>query len=135
MSELSLEVAQRIGAQGITSTVVDPRWVLPVPRSIVALASQHRIVIVVEDGVRAGGVGSRIRQELRAAGIDTALNEVGLPVEFLDHGSRAQVLERVGLTAQRVAQDVVEQVLGTKVPFARPLPGQPAPRTGQLPIL
>ncbi len=135
MSELSLEVAQRIGDQGITSTVVDPRWVLPVPRSIVQLASQHRIVIVVEDGVRAGGVGSRIRQELRAAGIDTALNEVGLPVEFLAHGTRSQVLERVGLTAQRVAQDVVEQVLGTKVPFARPLPGQPAPRTGQLPIL
>lgn len=135
MSELSLDVARRIGAQGITSTVVDPRWVLPVPRSIVSLASRHRIVIVVEDGVRAGGVGSRIRQELRAAGIDTALNEVGLPVEFLVHGSRAQVLERVGLTAQRVAQDVVEQVLGTRVPFARPLPGQPAPRTGQMPIL
>ncbi len=134
MSELCLDVAQRIGAQGITSTVVDPRWVLPVPRSIVQLASQHRIVIVVEDGVRAGGVGARIRQELRGAGIDTALNEVGLPVEFLAHGTRSQVLQRVGLTAQRVAQDVVEQVLGTKVPFARPLPGHAAPRTGQLPI-
>nr|WP_218062952.1 1-deoxy-D-xylulose-5-phosphate synthase [Arthrobacter sp. SDTb3-6] len=135
MSELALDVAARISAQGITSTVVDPRWVLPVPRSILSLASRHRIVIVIEDGVRAGGVGSRIRQELRAAGVDTALNEVGLPVEFLDHGTRAEVLERIGLTAQRVAQDVVEQVLGTKVPFARPLPGQPAPRTGQLPIL
>ncbi|GAA5230303.1 1-deoxy-D-xylulose-5-phosphate synthase [Arthrobacter cryoconiti] len=135
MSELALDVATRISAQGITSTVVDPRWVLPVPRSIIQLASHHRIVIVIEDGVRSGGVGSRIRQELRAAGVDTALNEVGLPVEFLDHGTRAQVLERVGLTAQRVSQDVVEQVLGTKVPFARPLPGQEAPRTGQLPIL
>ncbi|MGA7205567.1 MAG: 1-deoxy-D-xylulose-5-phosphate synthase [Specibacter sp.] len=135
MSELALDVATRVGAQGITCTVVDPRWVMPVPASIVQLASRHRIVIVIEDGVRVGGVGSRIRQELRAAGVDTALNEVGLPVEFLDHGSRGQVLERVGLTAQRVAQDIVEQVLGTKVPFARPLPGQPAPRTGQLPIL
>lgn len=135
MSELALDVAQRIGAQGITSTVVDPRWVLPVPRSILSLASKHRIVIVIEDGVRAGGVGSRIRQEMRAVGVDTALNEVGLPAEFLQHGTRAQVLERVGLTAQRVAQDTVEQVLGTKVPFARPLPGQDAPRTGQLPIL
>ncbi|NVM95094.1 1-deoxy-D-xylulose-5-phosphate synthase [Arthrobacter wenxiniae] len=135
MSELALDVAARISAQGITYTVVDPRWVLPVPRSILTLASRHRIVIVIEDGVRAGGVGSRIRQELRGAGVDTALNEVGLPVEFLDHGTRAEVLERTGLTAQRVAQDVVEQVLGTKVPFARPLPGQPAPRTGQLPIL
>ncbi|WP_427017241.1 1-deoxy-D-xylulose-5-phosphate synthase [Pseudarthrobacter sp. P1] len=135
MSEMALDVANRLGAQGISSTVVDPRWVLPVPPSIVRLAAGHRIVIVLEDGVRAGGVGSRIRQEMRAAGVDTALNEVGLPVEFLVHGSRSQILERIGLTAQRVAQDVVEQVLGTKVPFARPLPGQPSPRTGQLPKL
>ncbi|MCU1572405.1 MAG: 1-deoxy-D-xylulose-5-phosphate synthase [Micrococcaceae bacterium] len=141
MSELALNVSNRLGAQGISSTVVDPRWVLPVPRSIVRLASQHRIVIVIEDGVRAGGVGSRIRQEMRASGVDTALNEVGLPVEFLDHGSRSQVLERVGLTAQQVTQDVVAQVLGTKVPFARPLHSQEAlhdreaPHTGQLPRL
>ncbi|MFP5313328.1 MAG: transketolase C-terminal domain-containing protein, partial [Actinomycetes bacterium] len=135
MSELALDVANRLGAQGISSTVVDPRWVLPVRRSIIALASRHRLVICIEDGVRAGGVGSRIRQEMRAAGVDTALNEVGLPVEFLDHGTRNQVLERVGLTAQQITHDVVAQVLGTKVPFARPLPGQQHPTTGSLPIL
>ncbi|WP_445154583.1 1-deoxy-D-xylulose-5-phosphate synthase [Arthrobacter sp. Hor0625] len=135
MSELALDVSNRLGAQGISSTVVDPRWVLPVPQSVVALASHHRLVICIEDGVRAGGVGSRIRQEMRAAGVDTALNEVGLPVEFLDHGSRNQVLERVGLTAQQITHDVVAQVLGTKVPFARPLPGQQHPSTGSLPIL
>jgi 1-deoxy-D-xylulose-5-phosphate synthase len=135
MSELALDVANRLGAQGISTTVVDPRWVLPVRRSIIALASHHRLVICIEDGVRAGGVGSRIRQEMRAAGVDTALNEVGLPVEFLDHGTRKQVLERVGLTAQQIAHDVVAQVLGTKVPFARPLPGQQHPTTGSLPIL
>jgi 1-deoxy-D-xylulose-5-phosphate synthase len=135
MSELALDVSNRLGAQGISTTVVDPRWVLPVPRSIVALASHHRLVVCIEDGVRAGGVGSRIRQEMRAAGVDTALNEVGLPVEFLDHGTRNQVLERVGLTAQQITHDVVAQVLGTKVPFARPLPGQQHPTTGSLPIL
>lgn len=135
MSELALDVSNRLGAQGISSTVVDPRWVLPVPQSVIALASHHRLVICIEDGVRAGGVGSRIRQEMRAAGVDTALNEVGLPVEFLDHGSRSQVLERVGLTAQQITHDVVAQVLGTKVPFARPLPGQAHPSTGSLPIL
>ncbi|MCD4850049.1 1-deoxy-D-xylulose-5-phosphate synthase [Arthrobacter sp. AK01] len=135
MSELALDVASRLGAQGISSTVVDPRWVLPVRKSIIALAARHRLVICIEDGVRAGGVGSRIRQEMRAAGVDTALNEVGLPVEFLVHGSRSQVLERVGLTAQKIAHDVVAQVLGTKVPFARPLPGQEHPTTGSLPTL
>ncbi|XAS73984.1 1-deoxy-D-xylulose-5-phosphate synthase [Micrococcaceae bacterium Sec5.1] len=135
MSELALDVAGRLGAQGISSTVVDPRWLLPVRRSIIALAARHRLVICIEDGVRAGGVGSRIRQEMRAAGVDTALNEGGLPVEFLVHGSRSQVLERVGLTAQKIAHDIVAQVLGTKVPFARPLPGQEHPTTGSLPKL
>lgn len=133
-AELALDVAERLRAQGITSSVVDPRWVLPVPRSIIALAARHRIVVVLEDGVRAGGVGSRIRQEMRSAGVDTALNEVGLPTEFLPHGTRAQVLERAGLTPQKIAQDTLAQVLGTKVPFARPLPGQGIP-TGQIPQL
>ncbi|MGG5172805.1 1-deoxy-D-xylulose-5-phosphate synthase [Pseudarthrobacter sp. J1738] len=135
MAELALDVASRLGDQGISSTVVDPRWVLPVPRSVIALAARHRLVVCIEDGVRTGGVGSRIRQEMRAAGVDTALNEVGLPAEFLDHGSRSQVLARVGLTAQQITHDVVAQVLGTKVPFARPLPGQAHPTTGSMPTL
>ncbi|WP_417233594.1 1-deoxy-D-xylulose-5-phosphate synthase [Arthrobacter sp.] len=134
MAGLGLDVASRLEAQGVTSTVVDPRWVLPVARSIIGLAARHRIVVCIEDGVKAGGVGSRIRQEMRAAGVDTALNEVGLPTEFLQHGSRNQVLERVGLTANQIAQDTLAQVLGTKVPFARPLPGQDLP-TGQIPRL
>ncbi|WP_300344716.1 1-deoxy-D-xylulose-5-phosphate synthase [Nesterenkonia sp.] len=132
MGELSLELARRLEDQGITSTVVDPRWVLPVPDSVVSLAARHRIVVCIEDGVRAGGVGSRIRQTMREAGVDTALNEVGLPVEFLGHGSRNDVLQRVGLTAAQIAQDTVAQVLGTKVPFARRLPGEDVP-TGEIP--
>jgi 1-deoxy-D-xylulose-5-phosphate synthase len=90
----------------------------------------------VEDGVRAGGIGSRIRQEMRAAGVDTALNEVGLPTQFLAHGSRSQVLERVGLTAQRVAQDTLASVLGTRVPYARPVEAEEpvaAPEAPRLP--
>jgi 1-deoxy-D-xylulose-5-phosphate synthase len=124
MSGLALDVAERLEAHGVSATVVDPRWVLPVPGSVIELAAQHRIVVVLEDGVRAGGIGSRIRQEMRAAGVDTALNEVGLPTQFLHHGSRSQVLARVGLTAQRVAQDTLASVLGTRVPYARPVPGE-----------
>ncbi|GAA1413942.1 1-deoxy-D-xylulose-5-phosphate synthase 2 [Glutamicibacter uratoxydans] len=134
MSELSLDVAQRLNSQGVSVTVIDPRWVLPMPQSVISLAARHRIVVCIEDGVRAGGVGSRLRTEMRAAGVDTALNEVGLPTSFLTHGSREQVMERVGLTAQQVARDTLAQVLGTKVPFARPLPGQELP-TGQIPKL
>ncbi|HXR45173.1 MAG TPA: 1-deoxy-D-xylulose-5-phosphate synthase, partial [Pseudolysinimonas sp.] len=69
-----------------------------------------------------GGIGTRIRQDLRAAGVDTAVDELGLPDQFLAHGSREDILARVGLTDQQIARDIVAQVLGTRLPFARPLP-------------
>ncbi|TFD68010.1 1-deoxy-D-xylulose-5-phosphate synthase [Cryobacterium ruanii] len=122
MAAMGLDVADRLAAQGIGATVVDPRWVVPVPRSIIALAAAHRIVVTIEDGIRVGGIGTRIRQDLREAGVDTAVTELGLPDQFLDHGTRAQILERVGLTPQAIARDVVAMVLGSKIPNARPLP-------------
>ena len=121
MATTGLEVAERLAAQGIGSTVVDPRWVVPVPGSIIELARDHRLVVTIEDGVRVGGIGTRVRQDLRQAGIDTPVTELGLPDEFLDHGSRAEILEEVGLTPQHIARDVVAQVLGSKIPVARPL--------------
>jgi len=122
MAGMGLEVAARLAAQGIGATVVDPRWVVPVPQSIIGLAAAHRIVVSIEDGIRVGGIGTRIRQDLREAGVDTAVTELGLPDEFLDHGTRAEILERVGLTPQHIARDVVAMVLGSKLPHARALP-------------
>lgn len=119
---LGLEVAARLAQQGIGATVVDPRWVVPVPTSIIDMARNHRLVITLEDGVRVGGIGTRIRQDLRSAGVDTAVDELGLPDEFLDHGTREEILAEAGLTAQDIARDVVAQVLGSKIPVARPLP-------------
>jgi 1-deoxy-D-xylulose-5-phosphate synthase len=121
MASVGLDVAERLAAQGIGATVVDPRWVVPVPRSVIELAAEHRLVVTIEDGVRVGGIGTRVRQDLREAGVDTALTELGLPDEFLQHGSRAEILEEAGLTPQHIARDVVAQVLGSKIPVARPL--------------
>lgn len=122
MARLGLEVAEGLAQQGIGATVVDPRWVVPVPKSLIGMASEHRLVITLEDGIRVGGIGTRIRQDLRQAGVDTAVDELGLPDEFLEHGSRSLILEENGLSAQRITRDVVAQVLGSKIPMARPLP-------------
>ncbi|MWV49948.1 1-deoxy-D-xylulose-5-phosphate synthase [Rathayibacter sp. VKM Ac-2803] len=122
MATMGLDVARRLAAQGIGATVVDPRWVVPVPKSIIELARDHRILVSIEDGVRVGGIGTRIRQDLREAGVDTAVTELGLPDQFLDHAKREEILEDVGLTPQHIARDVVAQVLGSKIPVARPLP-------------
>jgi 1-deoxy-D-xylulose-5-phosphate synthase len=124
MASLGLKVAERLAAQGIGATVVDPRWVVPVPQTVLQLAADHRIVVTIEDGVRVGGIGTRVRQDLREAGIDTAVDELGLPDEFLEHATREEILEQAGLTPQRIARDLVAQVLGSKIPVARPLPAE-----------
>ena len=123
-ASLGMQVAERLAAQGIGATVVDPRWVVPVPASVIDFARDHRIVVSIEDGVRVGGIGTRIRQDLRDAGVDTAVTELGLPDEFLDHATREEILESVGLTPQKIARDLVAQVLGSKIPVARPLPDE-----------
>ena len=121
MAKIALEVSKLLSAQGIGSTVIDPRWVVPVANSVVEMAAKHRLVVTIEDGIRVGGIGTRIRQAMRAAQVDTALNEIGLPDEFLEHATREQILDRVGLSPQAIARDIVAQVLGAKVPYARPL--------------
>jgi 1-deoxy-D-xylulose-5-phosphate synthase len=122
MAHVGLQVAKMLADQGIGATVIDPRWVIPVPASVVSLASKHRLVVTIEDGIRVGGIGTRVRQDLRAAQVDTALSEIGLPDEFLEHASRDEILDRVGLNAQDISREIVAQVLGARVPHARAIP-------------
>jgi 1-deoxy-D-xylulose-5-phosphate synthase len=119
MATTALNVADLLAAQGIGATVVDPRWVVPVPKSVVEMSAQHRLVVTIEDGIKVGGIGTRVRQDLRDAQIDTALTEIGLPDEFIDHATRNQILEDAGLTAQAIARNIVAQVVGSRVPHAR----------------
>ena len=123
MASIALDVAALVEAQGIGVTVVDPRWVVPVPETVIELARIHRLVVTIEDGVVVGGIGTRLRQDLRAAESDTTVTELGLPDEFIDHASRAEILEDVGLSPEVIARNVVEQVAGDRVPYAQPQRG------------
>jgi 1-deoxy-D-xylulose-5-phosphate synthase len=105
---IALEVAERLKAQGIGVMVVDPRWVKPLPDSLVDLASAARLVVILEDGVRQGGVGSAVSQLLRDHDVDVPVRNLGVPVAFLEHAKRAQVLTEIGLTAQEISRSIVE---------------------------
>lgn len=122
MTKLALAVAELVEKQGIGVTVVDPRWVVPVPESVIALARHHRLVVSIEDGIVVGGIGTRIRQDLRAAEVEATVTELGLPDEFIDHASRDEILADAGLTPRQIAMNIVAQVLGSRVPHARPEP-------------
>ncbi len=114
MAHACVEAAARLADHGITSQVVDPRWVIPVPEAVVALARDRRLVAVVEDNVRVAGVGAAVAQLLRDRGVDTPVLELGIPREFLDHASRGELLGRVGLTGQALARSIVEAVASSE---------------------
>ena len=109
-AELCIDVAERLKAQGIGVIVVDPRWVKPVPAPVADLARAARLVVVVEDGIRIGGVGSQVSQLLRDADLDVPVRNFGIPESFLDHGKRVEVLAECGLTAQDISRAIVEEV-------------------------
>ncbi|WP_016696765.1 1-deoxy-D-xylulose-5-phosphate synthase [Actinoalloteichus spitiensis] len=111
-AELAVRAAHRLADQGIGVTVVDPRWVVPVPEELVALAAEHRMVVTVEDGGRHGGVGWALAAALRDAEVDVPLRDIGVPQRFLDHGSRGEVLAELGLTDQDVARRITEWAAG-----------------------
>lgn len=120
MARIALAAAAQLEARGIACTVIDPRWVTPVQDTVVELSRSHRLVVSIEDGIRAGGIGTRIRQRLRDEGVDTAVTELGVQDGFPEHATREQILADAGLTADRVAADVAEQVRGARIPIARP---------------
>lgn len=110
MAETSLGVAERLVAQGLGVTVVDPRWVKPLDPAIVSLAAEHRLVVTIEDNGVIGGVGAVLLQTMAAAGVTTPVRIHGIPQRFLDHAKRPRILEQIGLTPQAIALAVIEEL-------------------------
>ncbi|MFD6826859.1 1-deoxy-D-xylulose-5-phosphate synthase [Streptomyces sp. NPDC060085] len=117
LASMCLEIADVLDTQGITTSVVDPRWVKPVDAALPGLAASYRLVATVEDNCRVGGVGSAIAQALRDADVDVPLRNFGLPGDFLSHASRAEILAESGLTAADIARHIGALVARRKARF------------------
>ena len=108
MAATALTVAEKLEAQGLRARVVDPRWSLPVSPDLVEAARAAAAVAVIEDSLEIGGVGTHVAAALTAAGVDVPVHQHGIPTEFIQHASRGQVLEQLGLTPEAIAASLLQ---------------------------
>jgi 1-deoxy-D-xylulose-5-phosphate synthase len=124
MADVCCAAADELAAAGHPTTVVDPRWVKPLDPALPALAAEHRLIVTVEDGVRASGVGAAVGQALADANVWRPVRSLGTPVAFLDHASRGQILQRCGLTVAGITDQVVVTLAALdRTDAVMPMPG------------
>lgn len=121
-AELALEVGRRVARQGVAPTVVDPVWALPISEDLLNMVEEHDVVVTFEDSGVVGGVGSVLAQTARNRGISTPVHNVGIPQQYLEQGTRAEVLARHGLTPQSLAIEVLGWVLSSDTEDRVPTP-------------
>jgi 1-deoxy-D-xylulose-5-phosphate synthase len=110
MADAALQAGENLAAEGISATVVDPRWVLPVSESLLDACRTVRLVVTVEDNLAHGGVGAA----LRASAPDVPMVNLGVPAAFPAQGKRADLLAGFGLDAGGIAESVRKQWISAR---------------------
>jgi 1-deoxy-D-xylulose-5-phosphate synthase len=108
MAAMAVEAASQAYREGVGVTVIDPRWVKPLPQSLITMATRYKSVVVLEDGIRHGGIASTISEMFRDAGLQVPIHSIGVPLTFLEHAKRGQILSELGITAQQISLNIVE---------------------------
>ena len=108
MAPIAVEAASMAYREGVGVTVIDPRWVKPIPTSLVTMAQRYKSVVVLEDGITHGGIGSTISELFREEGLSVPLHSIGIPLKFIEHSKRQEILNDLGITAQSIARSIVE---------------------------
>ncbi len=120
MAAMAVEAASQAYREGVGVTVIDPRWIKPLPQSLVTMATRYKSVVVLEDGIRHGGIASTISEMFRDAGLQVPIHSIGVPLTFLEHAKRGQILSELGITAQQISLSIVEWSASLKDGYLTP---------------
>lgn len=111
-AENAVVMAENVAGDGLRVTVVDPRWVIPVNPELVGMAAESDMVVVYEDGIIRGGVGSALAEALASAEVDTPLRQLAFPDIFPEHASRTEILREYGLDPASGEEQIREWARG-----------------------
>jgi len=104
---IAVEAAAQAYREGVGVTVIDPRWVKPLPKSLVTMAQRYKSVVVLEDGIKHGGIASTISELFRESQLNVPVHSIGVPLTFLEHAKRIEILDDLGITVQNITRSLV----------------------------
>jgi 1-deoxy-D-xylulose-5-phosphate synthase len=108
----ALEAADLLSERGLDVTVADARFAKPLDAALLAeLASEHELLVTVEEGVLPGGFGSGVWETLSEGGLAPRVLRVGMPDRYVTHGSPARLHQEVGFTGEAIAERIEAAVL------------------------
>ena len=106
MAAMALEVVQLAHKESIEVTVIDPLWVKPMSSNVIALCAKYSTVVVMEDGIKHAGIASTISESLREAGSSCSVHSIGVPLEFIEHSKRNEILDDLKITPAAIVQQI-----------------------------
>lgn len=119
----ALEAAERLEAQGLSTTVADARFMKPLDRDLVRrLALGHRVLITVEEGA-VGGFGSHVLHFLAEEGLldgGLRVRALTMPDQFLDHGDPEKTHAAIGIDAAGIVRRAFEALGRAEVAGGEP---------------
>jgi len=108
MAPIAVEAASMAYREGVGVTVVDPRWVKPVNPALITMAQRYKSVVVLEDGIKHGGIASSISELFREESLNVPIHSIGIPLTFIEHSKRQEIFNDLGISAQSIARSIVE---------------------------
>lgn len=104
----SVEASKILQRSGVSCGVVNARFVKPLDIQTLVSAARKGPVVTVEENVAEGGFGGAVLEALAQAGVTCQILRIAMPSRFLEHGAQSVVREMCGLTAEGIAQQVLE---------------------------
>ncbi len=108
----SLEAAQRLARKGIEAAVINARFAKPLDKALITdLANRVKNIVTVEENVLNGGFGEAVIKLLEESGLgDTRVRNIGIPDEFVEHGTQSILRAKYGLDTDGIVRRVMEML-------------------------
>jgi 1-deoxy-D-xylulose-5-phosphate synthase len=109
LAHAALEAASELAASGVSTAVLNARFVKPLDVVAVAeLARRCRAVVTVEEHTSAGGFGSAVLEALEQAGVQVPVRRLAVPDGLIEHGDPMALCASFGLDAEGIARAVLD---------------------------